>query len=214
MGGRDIFITKITTGGVYVWTKRMSGTGFEYTNAITVDSVGNVFLSGMFQGNVNFSVDWSGTDAKTSAGSHDIFISKIKANGDYGWTRRIGGTSSDGAFAVSVDNDDNIYIGGYFSGSINFRDDWGDGNDTKESVGLSDVFITKINADSTYGWTKRIGGISSDFCTGMAINTQGYVHIGGKFTTDVDFRSDWNDELKDEKTSAGNTDGFILKFYL
>ncbi|HPA72932.1 MAG TPA: SBBP repeat-containing protein, partial [Spirochaetota bacterium] len=213
-GYHDIFITKITAGGEYGWTKQMSGTSFEYANAITVDSIGNIYVSGMFQGSVNFSVDWGGSDSKTSAGGYDVFISKIKANGDYGWTKRIGGASADGAYAVSVDNDDNIYVGGYFAGAINFRDDWGDGIDTKESVGSGDVFITKINADSTYGWTKIIGGESSDSCAAMAISTKGYVHLGGKFMLNVDFRSDWDDGLKDEKTSAGNTDGFITKFYL
>jgi len=39
---------------------------------------------------VNFGADWSLTDSKTSAGSYDIFITKINSDGTYGWTKRMG----------------------------------------------------------------------------------------------------------------------------
>jgi len=55
----------------------MGGGGVDSGYSIITDTSGNVYVTGYFGDTVNFGSDWSGTDSKTSAGSYDIFITKI-----------------------------------------------------------------------------------------------------------------------------------------
>ena len=71
-------------------------------------------------------------------------MARINADGSYGWTRIIGGSAPDYAYALSPTPSGSLFIAGYFeSTSINFAADWG-GTDEKTSAGERDAFITKI----------------------------------------------------------------------
>ncbi|NIN00104.1 MAG: hypothetical protein GTO24_19135 [candidate division Zixibacteria bacterium] len=54
-------------GTVYSWTKTMGGAGFDGGFSATVDSSGNVYVTGYFSGTVDFDPG-AGTDNHTSAG--------------------------------------------------------------------------------------------------------------------------------------------------
>ena len=74
----------------YGWAKRMGGTGADSGQSVSRDASGNIYVTGSFSGTVAFGADFGGSDVKTSAGSFDIFVTRINANGTYGWTRRMG----------------------------------------------------------------------------------------------------------------------------
>jgi hypothetical protein len=93
-GDKDISITRINANGTYAWTRRMGGTLRDYGIGITTDSAGHIFIAGYFEGTVDFGADFGSTDNKKSDGGYDIFITRINANGTYGWTRRMGSTST------------------------------------------------------------------------------------------------------------------------
>ena len=57
----------------YVWTKTVGGTGTDYGNSAAVDSSGNVYVTGSFQGTVDFNPG-TDTDEHTSSGDYDIFV--------------------------------------------------------------------------------------------------------------------------------------------
>ena len=56
------------------------GTSGDIGDSVITDSSGNVFVTGEFLGTVDFGVDFGTSDSKTSTGSADIFITKIKNN--------------------------------------------------------------------------------------------------------------------------------------
>ena len=60
----------------FSWAKGMGGTSFDSGNSIIVDSSGNVYTTGYFNGTVDFD-HGPGTFNLTSAGSEDIYISKL-----------------------------------------------------------------------------------------------------------------------------------------
>jgi hypothetical protein len=74
----------------YGWTKIMGGTLAECGLGIATDSSRNIYVTGYFMGTVDFGLNFGTTDIKTSAGSYDIYITKINANGTYGWTKILG----------------------------------------------------------------------------------------------------------------------------
>jgi hypothetical protein len=75
-GGVDIFVQKLDASGNLLWAKSMGGTGEDISYGIAVDASGNVYTTGYFSDTVDFDPN-AGTANLSSAGSFDIFVSKL-----------------------------------------------------------------------------------------------------------------------------------------
>jgi hypothetical protein len=161
----------------------MGETNGDAGNSVTTDTSGNIYLTGYFQGTVDFNP--SGTaDNHTSNGSIDIFLTKINSDGSYGWTKTMGGTDYDDGYSVTTDSSGNIYLTGNFYGTANFNPD---GTDNHTSNGSGDIFLTRINSDGSYGWTKTMGGTGGDIGTSVTTDSSGNIYLTGWFRGTVDF---------------------------
>ncbi|MBN1897594.1 MAG: SBBP repeat-containing protein [Spirochaetes bacterium] len=210
VGNYDVFITKVNSDGSYGWTKRIGGTEYDKDYGVVTDSSNNIYLTGSFRDTVNFAADWSGSESKTSKGSDDIFLTRINANGTYAWTKRIGGGLLDNGYHLVRDNNGNLYLAGRYTGTVNFAEDWS-GEDYKSTTyGEYNAFITKINANGSYGSTKRIGGTGIDWAFAIVADNLGNFYVGGIFSYQVNFAEDWFDV--EYKASAGLYDIFLTKF--
>jgi len=169
------------------------GTSSDGGEGIAVDSSGNSYITGYFQG----TIDFGGGDV-TSAGSNDIFVLKLNSSGTFQWVSTFGGTSSDGGEDITVDSSGNSYITGYFQATVDF----GAGNVT--SAGSNDIFVLKLNSSGTFQWVNTYGGASSDIGYGITIDSSGNSYITGYFKATVDFGAG-------NVTSAGSDDIFVLK---
>jgi len=199
---------------VYSFTKTIGGTGQDIGRSVAVDSSGNVYITGSFRGtNVDFNPHPVDEDLKTSAGQEDIFLTKINANGSYGWTRTMGGDGSDVGRSVVVDSSNNfVYITGSFSGTnVDFDYGTGAGEEDFHTSVNEDIFVTMINSGGSYGWTRTMGGDGSDIGRSVVVDSSNnFVYITGSFSgTNVDFNPDPVDE--DLQTSAGQEDIFLTK---
>jgi len=204
-GNTDIFLTKIYADGSYGWTQKMGGASVETSWSAAVDGNGNIFLTGTFQGSMDFNPEQAGTDFHTSAGGRDIFITRINSDGSYGWTGTMGGTGNDNGQSVAVDRNGNVYLTGYFYNTVDF--DPGEGTDSHTSVGSNDIFLTRLDAEGTYGWTLTMGGTGSDSSQSVAVDRNGNVYLTGGFAYEVDFDPG---EGIDSHTAAG-TDIFLTR---
>ncbi|MCW3102387.1 MAG: Protein of unknown function precursor [Bacteroidetes bacterium] len=107
------------------------------------------------------------------------------------WTKRMGGTEMEMGITMVTDTLNNVYIGGVFSGTVDFDPGPGVFNMTyanPSSVGGDDIFITKLDSTGNFIWAKRIGGISNEQIAGMTIDPAGNIYATGLFFDDtVDF---------------------------
>lgn len=221
--GGDAFVTAIHGDGSYGWTHRLGGSCDDYAAGLMNDSSGDVYVTGGFQCMAVFSEDWGGVfDKKTSAGHEDAFLTKIKSDGSYGWTRRWGGPCFDNGAAIaiadkSVKSPGTVYVAGNWfhqehggpacagaSGTVNFAEDWG-GADSR--AGHGDASLTKINADGSYGWTRSIGGKGDDI-SHKVVTSGCAAYYSGKFGDTVDFGAAWM--TSDVKIAKG-ADIFVTK---
>lgn len=127
----------------------------------------------------------------------------------YRWTKTIGSSLEDYGNSIATDTLGNIYVTGHFSATAKFGLDFGT-TDIKASAGEADIFITKINPNDTYGWTKRIGGISRD--EGHAITTDllGSVYVTESFRDSVNYGLDFGTtEEKDTERNRIRTNRLI-----
>ncbi|MBN2324716.1 MAG: hypothetical protein JXQ30_13365 [Spirochaetes bacterium] len=200
--------------GTYVWTKKFPSD--VSPSVITTDSTGNVYIGGYFMDfgtPVNFAADWGEEDYKSSytATDYDPFVTKINSDGTYGWTRVFNFPEHNYIYDIAIGTlSDDLFINGGFEGTnVNFAADWG-GSDVKSSAGGTDVFITRINEDGSYGWTRVVGGPDDETGGSMEVD-QGYIFLCGRYKGTVNFKTDWGGT--EEKTSSSpHADLFVMRF--
>ena len=142
-GNTDLFVVKYNSSGTKEWTKQLGSSGRDSANGITIDSSGNVYVTG---------VTFGGLDWNTSAGANDLFVVKYNSSGIKQWTKQLGTSSTDLANGVATDSSGNVYVAGGTYGGL-------DGN---SGSGGNDFFVVKYNSSGTKQWTKQLGSSSPD----------------------------------------------------
>ena len=158
-GNTDLFVVKYNSSGTKQWTKQLGSSGLDSANGIAIDSSGNVYVTG---------VTFGGLDWNTSAGANDLFVVKYNSSGTKEWTEQLGSASSDYANGVATDSSGNVYVAGVTYGGL-------DGN----SKGNSDLFVVKYNSSGTKEWTKQYGTDRYDEARGVATDSSGNVYVVG-----------------------------------
>jgi len=204
-GVADIFISKLDTSGNFVWAKQMGGTGYNYSQAITIDASGNIYSTGWFEGLTDFDPG-TGFYNLTPAGDYDIFVSKLDAAGDFVWAKKMGGTETDVGNSIAVDALGNIYTTGNFEGTADFNP--GSGNYNLTTAGGLDIFVSKLDASGNFVWAKRIGGTYHDVGFSIDLDVTGGIYYTGYFSNTVDFDPGTNTCYL---TSLGSYNSFISK---
>ncbi|MBU0943468.1 MAG: SBBP repeat-containing protein [Proteobacteria bacterium] len=185
IGGIDIFISKLSSNGDFVWAKAMGGTSGGEGLGIAVDDSGNAYTTGYFTGTVDFDPGGGTFNLTSLAGSQDIFISKLSSNGDVIWAKAMGGTLNEEGYGISVDTSGNVYTTGFFQGTADF--DPGTGSSDLTSTGWNDIFISKLSSNGDFTWAKAMGGTLDEYGKGIAVDTSGNTYITGYFYDTVDF---------------------------
>jgi len=104
----DVFVLKLDSSGNYVWAKRLGGNSYDSPYSVAVDSSGNVHTSGFFRETADFDPN-AGTEELTSAGTNDVFVSKLDSSGNYVWAKSISSTHSLSAAYLAIDSSGNVY---------------------------------------------------------------------------------------------------------
>ena len=178
----------------FIWARHAGGLEADAASRITVDAIGNSYVTGIFRGLTSF-----GTTDIISSGSTDIFIAKYDASGIVQWVRQAGGQDIDAAKNIAVDGSGNSYITGEFQGNANF------GSITLTSTGSYDLFIAKYDTYGNVLWAKQSGGAGIEMGRGIAVDERGNCFITGYFNGSATFGST-------TLTSSGSYDIFIAKY--
>ncbi len=115
------------------------------------------------------------------------------------WSFQLGGTVRDGANAVAVDSQSDVYAAGTFEGSFMV------GSTTLTSAGNGDIFVVKLaGATGELLWVKSFGSSGEDSAVAIALDASDNVYITGVFGGPIDFGGG-------VKTPVGSPDGFLVK---
>ena len=183
-GSKDIFITKLDASGNFIWARAMGGNDEDYGQALTVDALENVFITGYFNETADFDPG-AATFNMTSAGFEDIFILRLDASGNFVWARRIGGPMGDYGTSLALDGNGNVYTTGRFSETADF--DPGAGTYDLTSAGGDDIFVSKLDPSGNFLRAERMGGSSMDYANGITADPTGVVTVTGSFGGTCDF---------------------------
>ncbi|MEN6446019.1 MAG: SBBP repeat-containing protein [Candidatus Cloacimonas sp.] len=169
----DIFVAKLDSNGNWLWAKKVGGTSNDLGKSIAVDSNGNSYITGYFNGIATF-----GTATLTSSGGDDIFVAKLDSSGNWLWAKKAGGTGTDEGNGIAVDANGNSYVTGYFGGrSATF------GNTilTSSSMFFFDIFIAKLDSKGNWLWAKKVGGENDKEVKCIAVDAKGNSYVTGNF---------------------------------
>lgn len=184
-GNKDIFIIKINSSGELVWAKRIGSASDEEPYAISLDRSGNLFVTGYYQGTVDFNPSVFLTNTLTSAGSLDAFVLKMDTAGNYLWAKSLGGTSADVGYDVAIDAGGNVIASGSFNSTADFNPSATVFNLT--SVGSIDAFIVKLNSAGTFVWAKSFGSTANDYPKCIETDASNNIICAGTYGGATDF---------------------------
>lgn len=205
-GGKDIFFSKSDALGNFLWIRTFGGTSSEDIYSMYLDAASNIYMSGSFQGTVDFDPG-VGVANLTSAGLSDSYLIKFDSDGNFVWVKQIGGTGTDIIYSLSLDGDNNIVITGTFEGTADF--DPGAGVSNLVSVGGKDVFVSKLTNNGDYIWANRIGNSANvDVANDVVIASNNDIIITGQFTGTVDFDPEAGTT---NHAATGLYDAYLLK---
>jgi len=162
--------------------------GTSHTEAVAVmrDSIGSIYLTGLYQGTTDFDPG-PGVDRDTAIGTSDSYLSKFTSKGDYLWSRRWGGPGfglSTG-YDIAEGVDGRIMVVGAFVGTVDF--DPSPSVDERVTNGREDAYLTWFDPEGNHQGVLTWGGVTHDYARSIAVDPLGYSYIGGDFTSTVDF---------------------------
>ena len=193
-GGIDIFVAKYSSSGQHLWSRRFGGSGNDYPRTVTIDSSGDILVTGEFVNTLNF-----GGSSLTSAGNSDIFVAKYSPLGQHLWSQRFGSTGVDVGYGIAVDVNNDVLVTGYFSNTANF------GGSSLTSAGGYDVFVAKYSPSGQHLWSQRFGGSGYDYGRAIAVDQNtGEAIVTGYFQGVMDVGA------AADLISSGSFDIFLL----
>jgi hypothetical protein len=199
-GGQDVFLAKVDSSGNLLWVKDFGGTTNEYANALTVDAVGNSYITGTFTGTVTF-----GPNTLVCSGGIDYFIAKFDPNGNCVWAREAGNTLNDEGKSITLNSSGtSVYVCGYYNGNVTF------GSTALAGYSGNDIFVAKYDTSGTCTWAKRAGSSNHEFASAVALDKTGDLYITGNYVAAVNFGTTTSPVMIPAAT--GGQDIFLAKY--
>ncbi len=182
----------------------LGGGNGDFISAMIMDPNGDIYVTGYTE-----SQNFPGAGSY-NGGVNDVFVAKL--NGDLTnllSATYIGGSFSERADAIAIDQAGNIYIAGRTT-SNNFPTT--SGAYIQNSIGSGDAFITKLSGDlsniiaSTY-----VGTVHADWIKAIAIDSAGNIYVAGG-TQSNSFPPQGYSPYQACNGSGGDEEAFIAKF--
>ncbi len=159
----NIFLTLIVATPVFAqdFYKQFSSQGYDYGNGIA-ETADNHFLV-------------TGSSSSFADAPAQMFVMKLKSNGDKLWSRNFGADEADGGVRIRMTSDDGYYVGGYTQTT--------DGNSF-------DIAVWKFDNTDGLLWMKTYGTSAFDQLIDMLVTPSDELIILGETWDSVDGNAD------------------------
>ncbi len=190
LGSYDVYTAKFDTNGNELWVQQGGGVGTQRGHSVTVDSSGNIYVSGSF-----FSKQMTfDTIVLNSNYSENLFVAKYSSAGTVQWAHALVSQYMPWpAYQIGVDEEGSCYVGGQYTDTLIFHDG------TIITGGINNSFLAKYSTDGDFVWSKNLftNNYSTDL-VGIAVYDKNSILAGGRI---------WNDKLVFDQTTLVSANG-------
>lgn len=201
-GGGDGFVLELDPSGAsLLYSTYLGGRGYDNAAAVAVDRLGQAHVVGTTESSSFPTV--RPAQGTFGGGIDDAFVAKLSASGGaLLYSTYLGGTASDEAFSVAIDNDLRAWVaGGTWSGNFPLRTPYQAFN-----AGARDAFVTGLSAAGGIVYSTYLGGIGEDAAYGIAMDTSARpVVVGATASANFPLASPLQAGL------AGGRDAFVAR---
>ncbi|MCC6816750.1 MAG: SBBP repeat-containing protein [Saprospiraceae bacterium] len=205
-GSADAFVTKLNQNSEVEWALHFGGKQIDQATAMAIDHENNIIVAGTFREGMDLT-NLSPGLILTSLAFNDIFILKFNHRGILLWGTSLHGSLDDVPKSMHCDSKGNIYVTGYFQGSLSHQN-----KDSTiielNSRGGDDVFILRMSPEGEMNWIKSMGGRLDDQGKGIALDKNDDLVVFGNFNDTIDIDPGPSRLLLNEK---GLLDAFMIK---
>lgn len=204
-GASDCFVLKLDPFGNFVWAVQIGGVGFDRSNDIAINALGEIHITGNFEDSVDFDPG-IGVYSLLSHSEQNIFTLKLDSAGSMMWAISFEGGWYDAGYGIAVDDQNNVYTTGWFADTVDF--DPGPATYNLVGPGWDEMFVCKLNSNGDFLWARGTEGTQYTEGYDIVVDDFGYLYSVGLFSQVVDFNPNSGGF---PITTQGNNDIFINK---
>lgn len=202
-GHFDCFVVQLDADGNLEWGNIHGNDGpSDGVYAAKPDTQGNIYVTGHFEGTVDFDPGPGEFFLTPMNGSNNVYLQKLDSDGNLIWAQIIG-ESPDFAFAraydMTIDENDSPIVLVKFDGTLDF--DSGPNEKTFTSLGGYDAALVKLYPSGEFKWAGHMGGTGSILGLGIHSDKNGNLYTTGYFLESIDLDPN-------EGTLVRNSNGF------
>ena len=149
----DGFLTKFNSGGNLIWSTYVGGENQDNLKVIAVRN-NNIVIAGFSYSFTNISTAGVIQESHDPITHSDGVVFKFSTNGQRKWSTYYGGEQIDEIYAVEIDDEDNVYIGGQTASNTNITTS---GSFESSNSFLYKGFIAKLNTTGQRIWGTYLG---------------------------------------------------------
>ncbi len=192
-------------GVAFEWAHHYGSTHYEGVAGMETDPQGNVIVSGIFGGTIDFDPG-TGVQSFTAQNGHDGYILKYDSTGNFLWAKHFSYFGSSRIKGLHVDHNGDIYLGGYFTGVVDF--DLGSGVHNAGTASQKNLFLLKLDNNGDFEWVSVQACTSSAYIEFIDTDTAGNVYAAGNYYDSLSLQLPGGTTTY---TSNGSFDFFVLK---
>jgi hypothetical protein len=179
----DAFVAKYNSLGTHIWSFKLGGIGSDVGSDLSIDSSGDLFVTGSYQNTVDFN-PLAPVNSLTTLATKHPFLAKYDGAGNYAWAIDIAGNSKALSYGLSISSnvENEIGVTGYFIDSLNAST-----NLTLKSNGAGDIYTAIYTKTGVLSKAFSLGGTGWDISNTIDISNTNKIFIGGSFSNTVDF---------------------------
>jgi|GEM_PF-1427494 len=178
-----------------MWSSYLGGEDTDDGRGIAVDSSGACYVTGSTNSHGWVSGGWD----TTHLGIYDEgFVVKLNSTGGHEWSTYLGGLNADYGYDIAVDSSGACFVTGSTASSCWLSGGW----DTSLN-GSADGFVVKLTTTGEHEWSSFVGGTSTDYGFGIAVDLSGSCYVTGRTAS-----PGW---IGGGGGLSGSDDGFIVK---
>jgi hypothetical protein len=189
---RDAFLSRFNQDGTHFGTVTWGGEGDDEPTDIALNSTGDVYICGDFDGTTDFDPG-AGVHELSSKGGSDAFLSRLSASGAFIWAGTWGSThDTDHANSVAVDKGGAVYVAGTFLYKVDF-----DPGPEEKIIDNHFLFValSKFDSSNSFQWVRAWydePGMTGQGSVAVGISGEVYCAVMGDGGRDID-PEPWND---------------------